>query len=238
MESGDSGRILLLEPEAALREQIATLLARHGFTIQPAQDLTAAESMLEEDQIDIVILGAHRPDTDSLAFCRRVAGHAGARVILVSGQATEVDRVVALEFGADDVLGKPVSPRELLARVRALRRRQGGGRESASQQPVYVFDRFVLDVARRELRVQGGESLVLQANVMELLQVFVEHPKRILSRDELIATAGLDPDIDARAVDMRVSRVRQTLRVLGDRDLIRTVRGSGYVLDAEVNLGR
>jgi two-component system OmpR family response regulator len=238
-DQSDAGQILLVDQDEQLRRDLCALLAAHGFTVRAAPDLGAAEPILAQEPVDVVVLGAPGAGGDALAFCRRVTQETPARVIMVSADAGEVDRVLGLEFGADDYLAKPFSHRELLARLRAIRRRQGGGREGAGQGGlVYLFAAFALDAARRELRAPDGRTVVLQPGVMELLQVFVEHPKRILSRDDLAVTAGLPHDIDGRAVDMRVSRVRQTLRALGESDLIRTVRGAGYVLNAEVSLLR
>jgi two-component system OmpR family response regulator len=238
-DSSDAGRILLVDADERLRDELCAFLARHGFTPRPAADLAAAERALEAEAVDIVVLGAPAAGGDALGFCRRITEETRARVIIVSASAGEVDRVLGLEFGADDYLAKPFSQRELLARLRAIRRRQtGGGREGAAQGTVYLFEDFALDAGRRELHGPDGRTVVLQAGVIELLQVFVEHPKRILSREDLAATAGLPPETDGRAIDMRVSRLRQTLRALGERDLIRTVRGAGYVLNAEVTLGR
>jgi two-component system OmpR family response regulator len=237
--SAASGQILLLDPDADVREGVGDLLARHGFIVHAAVDMPSAELILERQPIDIAILGARRPDAEGLAFCRRIAETLRARVIILSGAASEVDRVLGLEFGADDFLAKPFSPRELLARVRALRRRQGRGAAPAAAAPVYVFDSLVFDTGRRELRAAaGGRALVLQAGVTELLHAFLQQPRRILSRQALVTAAGLDPDIDTRAIDMRVSRVRQTLRALSERDMIRTVRGAGYVLDTDVTVRR
>ena len=237
--SAASGQILLLDPDADVREGVGDLLAHHGFTVHAAADMPSAELILERQPIDIAILGARRPDAEGLAFCRRIAETARARVIIVSAAASEVDRVLGLEFGADDFLAKPFSPRELLARVRALRRRQSRAGAPAVAAPVYVFDGLVFDAGRRELRdAAGRRALVLQAGVTVLLHAFLQQPRRILSRQELVTTAGLDPDIDARAIDMRVSRVRHTLRTLSERDVIRTVRRAGYVLDADVAVRR
>jgi two-component system OmpR family response regulator len=232
-----AGNILLVDRDARLRADLADFLSRSGFLVQSAADSLAAEAVLATAPVDVVVLGEPADGCDPLLFCRRVVEQAQARVIMVSDQREEHDRVLGLEFGADDYLGKPFSHRELLARLRAIRRRQFGAR-LAPAAPIYLFDGLALDVGRCELRALDGRASVLQAGVMELLQVFVENPRRVLSREELISAGGLSRQVDERAIDMRMSRLRKMLRALGERDLIRTVRGSGYLLDAEVTLRR
>ena len=234
-ESDGAGSILLLEQDENLRDEIRAFLMRHGFQVQVAADLEAGEAALRAQPIDLVVLGAQQAAGNAPEFCRRVTARTRSRVLVVGLQVEEFEIVLNLESGADDYLAKPFSHRELLARIRAILRRQAGAHEEA-RTPIYVFDIFVLDVARRELRTGSGKAIALPAAVMELLQVFVDHPKRLLSRDELIATAGLPANMDKRAIDMRVSRLRQMLRAAGGRDLIRSVRGTGYVLDGEVAL--
>jgi two-component system OmpR family response regulator len=234
-ESDGAGSILLLEQDENLRDEIRAFLLRHGFQVLMAADIEAGETVLRAQPVDLVVLGAQHGAANTPEFCRRLTARNRSRVLVVGLQVEEFEIVLNLEAGADDCLVRPFSHRELLARIRAILRRQTGFREEA-RTPIYVFDVFVLDVARRELRTGSGKAIALPMAVMELLQVFVDHPKRLLSRDELIATAGLPASMDKRAIDMRVSRLRQTLRAAGGRDLIRSVRGTGYVLDGEVAL--
>jgi two-component system OmpR family response regulator len=155
---------------------------------------------------------------------------------MVSAMGEEVDRVLGLELGADDYLPKPCSPRELLARVRAVMRRQDQTRGGAPRRgKVYQFMGFSLDVPRRQLRAPNGASILLTAGEFSLLSAFLDNPQRILSRDQLIELArGADADVFDRSVDVQISRLRRKLHSAIDQEVIRTYRGAGYMFDAAV----
>jgi two-component system OmpR family response regulator len=156
---------------------------------------------------------------------------------MVSAMGEEVDRVLGLELGADDYLAKPCSPRELLARVRAVFRRLDEVRGGAPRKGrTYQFMGFVVDTLRRQLRAPNGTTILLTAGEFSLLSAFLENPQRILSRDQLLEHArGIQIDVFDRAVDVQISRLRRKLHASVDVEIIKTYRGAGYLFDAKVS---
>jgi len=240
MRTSQSARnILVVDDDAGLREQIAEYLQEHGYVLHAAGDARGMEAVLAEAPIDLIILDLMLPGEDGLSICRRVAGPGGPAVVMMSAMADEVDRVLGLELGADDYLPKPCSPRELLARVRAVIRRldevRSGG---APRAKVYEVMGFAVDPHRRQVRAPNGTTILLTAGEFTLLQTFLENPQRILSRDELLELSrGGAPDVFGRAIDVQISRLRGKLHAYVDGEFIRTLRGAGYMLDARVSRG-
>ncbi len=155
---------------------------------------------------------------------------------MLSALDEEVDRVLGLELGADDYLPKSSSPRELMARAKAVLRRwdDSGGR--AGRRSVYSFRGFVLDTVRRQLKSPDGHSVMLTAGEMSLLRVFLDHPRRILGRDQLLELArGGEAEVYDRAIDVQVSRLRRKLATPDAAEIIKTYRGAGYLFDAQVS---
>ena len=180
------------------------------------------------------------PDGDGLDLCREIRASARTRqlpLLMLTARGEPLDRIVGLELGADDYLPKPCSPRELLARVRAVLRRRdervaGSPRKTHN---AYHFLGYTLDVVRRQLRSPSGAVVLLTAGEFSLLSAFLEHPGKILSRDQLIELArGGEPDVFDRAIDVQISRLRRKLKTEDEREVIRTYRGAGYLFDAKV----
>jgi two-component system OmpR family response regulator len=165
-----------------------------------------------------------------------MSGTGGPAIIMVSAMGEEVDRVLGLELGADDYLAKPCSPRELLASVRAVFRRMDEVRGGAPPRGrTYQFQGFVLDTLRRQLRAPNGATILLTSGEYSLLNAFLDHPQRILTRDQLLEIArGVQVDVYDRAVDVQISRLRRKLNSCAQSEIIRTVRGVGYMFDAPV----
>ena len=154
---------------------------------------------------------------------------------MLSAMDEEVDRVLGLELGADDYLAKSSSPRELMARAKAVLRRwqDDGGR--SGRRSTFSFRGFVLDTVRRQLKAPDGTSMLLTAGELSLLRVFLEHPRRILGRDQLLELArGGEAEVYDRAIDVQISRLRRKLASPEAGEIIRTYRGAGYLLDAQV----
>ncbi len=228
--------VLVVDDDSQLREQVAGYLTEHGFQAHAAADARQMDQILASTPIDLVVLDLMLPGEDGLSICRRLTADGGPAIIMVSAMGDEIDRVLGLELGADDYLAKPCSPRELLARVRAVFRRLEEVRGGAPRKgQAYQFQGFVVDALRRQLKSPSGATILLTSGEFSLLSAFLDHPQRILSRDQLLEIArGHDADVFDRAVDVQISRLRRKLHACSDREIITTVRGAGYMFDVAV----
>ena len=236
-QSQTPSQILVVEDDAGLRDEIVEYLSRNGFEAHTASDAQELDAVLASTSVDLIVLDIMLPGENGLSVCRRIASPSGPAIIIMSAMGEEVDRVVGLELGADDYLAKPVSPRELLARVRAVLRRRDTAPAGQKAGMVYHFAGFQLDMARRQLRAPTGVVVLLTPGEFSLLTAFLDNPGRVLSRDTLVEqVCGEDADVFDRAIDVQLSRLRSKLKVHGGATLIRTVRGSGYICDVQVTL--
>ena len=236
-QSQAPSQILVVEDDAGLRDDVVEYLSRNGFEAHTASDAQELDSVLASTPVDLIVLDIMLPGENGLSVCRRIASPSGPAIIIMSAMGEEVDRVVGLELGADDYLAKPVSPRELLARIRAVLRRRDTAPVGQKAGMVYHFAGFQLDMARRQLRAPTGVVVLLTPGEFSLLTAFLDSPARVLSRDALVEqVCGEDADVFDRAIDVQLSRLRSKLKVHGGATLIRTVRGSGYICDAQVTL--
>jgi two-component system OmpR family response regulator len=228
--------ILVVDDDRELREQVVDYLREHGYSVLPAADGAEMERALAAAPIDLMILDVMMPGENGLSICQRLSSGGGPAIIMVSAMGDEVDRVLGLELGADDYLAKPCSPRELLARVRAVFRRLEEARGGAPPRGrTYQFAGFVVDTLRRQLRAPNGATILLTSGEYSLLNAFLEHPQRILSRDQLLEIArGAQVDVFDRAVDVQISRLRRKLNSCSEVEIIKTVRGMGYLFDTKV----
>jgi two-component system, OmpR family, response regulator len=228
--------ILIVDDDAELRREMADYLAGHGLKVHQAGDARQAREVLAAQAIRLVVLDVMMPGEDGLSLCRKLAEGGGPPVLMLSAMGESVDRIVGLELGADDYVAKPAPPRELLARIRAILRRRAADPQSTSGGANYAFAGFRLDLTRRQLRAPDGMVLQLTPAELSLLTVFVRNPGRILSRDELLREArGEDIDVNDRAVDVHISRLRRKMHAQTSGELIRTYRAAGYMLDARVS---
>jgi two-component system OmpR family response regulator len=227
----EKSRILLVDDDEALRGLIAEFLAGHGYAVFEADGGQAARRILEQERINIAVLDVMMPGEDGLSLARSLSGRLDLGIIMVSALGSETDRIVGLEVGADDYLAKPVSPRELLARIRALLRRQHQVEEADDDvATAYAFDGWSFDVIRRVLRDPASVVISLSEGEFSLLRVFIERPQRVLTRDQLLEYArGPDSEAFDRAIDTQVSRLRRKLATRTPSELIRTVRSEGYM---------
>lgn len=229
--------ILLVDDDAALRQLISEFLRGHGFTVREADGGAAMRAALAEGQADLVILDVMMPFEDGLSCLRALQGAEAPAVIMLSALATDIDRIIGLEIGADDYLAKPCNPRELLARIRSvLRRRNSNDPPPASA--VLGFAGWRLDVGAWFLSDPAGQRVDLSASEIRLLAALVGARGGVLTRDQLIdAIHGTDGLSFDRAIDIHVSRLRRKLQERGGDELIRTVRGAGYSLAVPVQRG-
>jgi two-component system OmpR family response regulator len=223
-------RILLVDDDSSLRRLIRSFLEEQGYAVFEAESGTAMRRVLAEQPINIIVLDIMMPVEDGLSIVRSLANRRrDLGIIMVSALGSETDRIVGLEVGADDYLAKPVSPRELLARIRALQRRFSPD-DAAAAATSYSFAGWRLDPVRRILRDPQGVVTTLSEGEFSLLLVMVERPQRVLTRDQLLELSrGTGSDAFDRAVDTQVSRLRRKLGTRTRDEIIRTVRNEGYI---------
>ena len=220
--------VLIVDDDPEIRAGLVEVFQRAGFTAHSAGDVPSMEKALAAKGADLIVLDLMMPGEDGLSACKRLSGKGGPPIIMLSALGDDADRIVGLEIGADDYLPKPCNPRELVARARAVLRR-GRDTDRASADAVR-FAGFRMDIARRELIDPDDVVIPLSAGEFRLLRAFVERPQRVLSREQLLDFAfDNDGDVFDRAVDVQVSRLRRKLERRGAPEIIRTVRGEGYL---------
>lgn len=224
--------LLVVDDDVGIRLLLAERLGGYGYRVTTASGVAEMERVLARGGVDLVILDVMMPGEDGLSACRRLVQSGGPPVILLSALGDEQDRIVGLELGADHYLAKPCSPREILAHVRALLRRRQGAEPEARRS--FCFLGWRMDLDSHELFDPEGVLVHLSDGEFAVLRVFVERPRRVLTREELLhAARGPDSDAFDRAIDVQVSRLRRKLRA-GESDLIRTVRNEGYLFVPKV----
>jgi two-component system OmpR family response regulator len=230
--------ILVVDDDPDLRKLIGDFLQGHGYRVEVAENSAAMRRAIERERPGLVILDVMMPGEDGLSAARRLVTEGGPPVIMLSALGSDTDRIIGLEVGADDYLPKPCNPRELLARVRAVLRRRIPLPADADPQSTitrFEFGGWRLDAMRRELRDPSGTFINLSDGEFALLRTFVEHPQRVLSRDQLLEiTRGRNVEVYDRAIDSQISRLRRKLNERADSEMIRTVRNEGYMLVTKV----
>ena len=235
-DGSTNATILVVEDDTGTRALIDRFLRENGFRVIPARNGQEMWDAIDHASIDLVLLDILLPGPSGLDLCRVLRARSKVPVIILSARGSETDRVLGLELGADDYIGKPFSRPELLARIRAVLRRAaetpyqmriGGSRKIG-------FDGWILDTARRELTAADGAVIDLSAAEYDLLLAFIEHPQRVLTRDQLLEMSRHRiGEVFDRSVDVLVGRLRRKVEREDDsRPLIKTLRGAGYMFTA------
>ena len=230
-----SPQILVVDDDPEIRKLLARYVESQGFRVLLAASCCELHEQLATHQVDLVVLDVMLPDGSGLDACRDLrAARSNVPIILLTALKEDVDRIIGLEIGADDYLGKPFNPRELIARVRAVLRRRGEMPAEAQAEKFFRFGGYTADPQTR--RVTGPDGDVdLTGAEFDLLKTFLERPGRVLSRDQLLdLTRGREGDGFDRSVDVLISRLRRKLGGRGTQ-LIKTVRNGGYQLAVKVD---
>lgn len=223
-------RVLVVDDDASLRELLAGHLCREGFAVDSVADGAAMFDWLAHHQADLLILDLMLPGEDGLTLTRRLREQTAIPIIMLSARGEDDDRIIGLEVGADDYLAKPFNPRELVARMRAVLRRQDPAAAALHADIAAVFGPYRLDLATRQL-TRDGKPVTLTGSEFDLLRIFIEHPNRMLDRDQLLdLLRGYERNPFDRSVDVRVARLRAKIEPDKKQPrYIRTVWGRGYM---------
>ncbi|MEM1428293.1 MAG: response regulator [Pseudomonadota bacterium] len=229
--------ILICDDEPDLREMLQEYLEKRGFAVRLAANGDELEAQIEEAEPDLILLDINMPGRDGLTMLRTLRATKETAVVMLTASGETIDKIVGLEMGADDYLGKPVDLRELEARIKAVLRRRGTGQAPAQPAPVnaerVAFGEFVLDLDGAKLYSSEGEEVQITAMEFRLLKLFAENRGRVLNRDQILEQAH-DRSWDPydRSIDIRISRLRRKIEKNPQKpEIIRTARGIGYVFD-------
>ncbi len=230
----EAWQILIVEDDQRLAELTQEYLQSNGLQVAIESDGARAAARILKEQPDMVVLDLMLPGEDGLSICRKVRGQFAGPILMLTARTDDMDEVLGLEMGADDYVCKPVRPRVLLARIRALLRRSEGGEAPVENQRRLEFGPLVIDSAMREAWLRGA-SVELTSAEFDLLWLLAANAGRILSREEIFtALRGIEYDGQDRSIDVRISRIRPKI---GDDPmhprLIKTVRSKGYLFVAE-----
>lgn len=238
--------ILIVDDDPDICQLVGDFLSQHGFAVTAAADGRAMRQALEQHTIHLVILDLMLPGEDGLSLCRHLRSTTSLPIIMLTAMDSETDRVVGLEMGADDYVPKPFSARELLARIKAVLRRTAIPSDphphpsgQSGHGTCLIFQGWRLDVGRRHLHSPDGVLVELTSGEFDLLHVFLTNPQRVLTRDQLLdlARGRVSGPFD-RTIDVQVGRLRRKLETDPKKpDILKTVRGGGYMLTVTVRSG-
>jgi two-component system OmpR family response regulator len=221
--------LLVVDDDPQICELLNDFLSRHGYQVFIAPDGSKMKKVLDRSVIDLIILDVMMPGEDGLMLCKNLRQTSDIPILMLSAIGEEMDRIIGLEIGADDYLPKPFNPHELLARIKALLRRTHVVKQ-VQQMPNIRFSDWVLDQNRRYLVAQNGLTVPLSTGEYQLLLAFLEHPQRVLSRDQLSdLTKGQEYLPFDRAIDVQIGRLRKKIeKNPKNPEMIVTVHGGGY----------
>ena len=231
--------ILVVDDDREIRRLVARFLAENGLRVTAAADGREADEALAAGRFDLVVLDLMLPGEDGISIARRLRKTSDLPILMLTARGSETDRIVGLEIGADDYLTKPFSPRELLARIRAVLRRTAERPQESTKNPYFRFAGWIVDVQKRELRRPDGALVPTTDAEFDLLAAFVERPQRVLSREQLLDLArGRQAQLFDRSIDVAVMRLRRKIEIDPTKpEIIRTVRNGGYMFAIDVENG-
>ncbi|MFG1495229.1 response regulator [Saccharospirillum sp. HFRX-1] len=239
MHAEQQKRILVVDDDEDIRNLLKEYLEKNGFVVVTAADGQQMRQYWPHERLDLIVLDIMMPGDDGFTLCKEVRARSRVPIIMLTAGSDETDRIIGLELGADDYVGKPFNPRELLARIKAVLRRYD---ETPDSSPLDArqrlrFGRWLLDLTNRELTDPDGTAHSLNGADFNLLRLFVSRPGEVLSRDDLSnELRGRDSSPFDRSIDVQVSRLRSRLHDDGKSpQLIKTVRGAGYILTVPVS---
>lgn len=234
----ESQHILIVDDDREIRSLLREFLEKNGFRATAVADGKGMRRALEQSRVDLIVLDLMLPGEDGLTLCRELRTKSQIPILMLTALGEEVDRIVGLEVGADDYLAKPFSPRELVGRIKAILRRAAYMPREPTPESVqgFKFGAWHLDTTTRKLTHDDGTVVDLSGAEFRLLSVLLAHPKRVLSRVQLMEMLrGRDHDPFDRSIDVRISRLRQTLRDDARAPtVIKTIYGEGYVIGVPI----
>jgi two-component system OmpR family response regulator len=235
--------VLVVDDDREIRDLVSSYLKKNGLRVTTAADGRQMRAFLDADRVDLVVLDLMMPGDDGLVLCRelRAGRHKATPILMLTARNDDTDRIVGLEMGADDYLAKPFVARELLARIKAILRRTRmlpPNLQVTEAGQLIAFGDWQIDTTARHLLDREGTAVALSGAEYRLLRVFLDHPQRVLSRDQLLnLTQGREAELFDRSIDLLVSRLRQRLRDdAREPAYIKTVRSEGYVLAMPVEI--
>ncbi|HEY7809494.1 MAG TPA: response regulator [Allosphingosinicella sp.] len=234
--SDASAHVVVVDDDEDVRSTVAEYLRRNGLAVSEADGGTALREIMGQRPIDLAVLDINMPGDDGLTLAREIRASGEAGIIMLTAKSDDIDRIVGLEIGADDYVTKPFNPRELLARVKAvLRRASRGGESPATMGREVQMGKCRLNLDHRKLYEADGSEVPLTAMEFDLLKCFAEHPRRVLTRDQLLDLAhSKEMEAFDRSIDTRITRIRKKVeKDPAKPECLKTVRGAGYVFNPD-----
>ncbi|HYE29307.1 MAG TPA: response regulator [Allosphingosinicella sp.] len=231
-----AAHIVVVDDDEDVRSTVAEYLRRNGLAVSEADGGAALRELMAARPIDLAVLDINMPGDDGLTLAREIRASGNAGIIMLTARSDDIDRVVGLEIGADDYVTKPFNPRELLARVRSvLRRASRGGEAPATMGREVQMGKCRLNLDSRKLFAADGSEVPITAMEFDLLKCFAEHPRRVLSRDQLLDLAhSKEMEPFDRSIDTRIARIRRKIEHDPAKpSCLKTVRAAGYVFNPE-----
>lgn len=234
-KDGRQIRVLVVEDDREVGDLVQRLLTKEGFAVRLARSGADMDRALSEDVADLIVLDLMLPGEDGLSICRRLRARSATPIVMLTAKSDDIDRIIGLELGADDYMGKPFHPRELLARIRSVLRRAAPVPAGPEGTERLRFENFLFDLDARRL-FRDGTEIELSTGDFDLLSALAMHPQRLLSRDQLMdITKGRSWEAFDRSIDVALSRLRRKIESDPSQPvLIKTVRNAGYMLAVPV----